>query len=53
MWRELPDGRFVLEGISPRRQARNRTLLGSLDAVAAWLQRHWLLLVTVFLGASR
>lgn len=51
MWRELPDGRVVLEGISPRRQALNRTLLGFLDAVAAWLRRHWLLLVTVFLGA--
>ena len=50
MWRELPDGRLVLDGISPRRQALNRALLGSLGAIGAWLERHWLLVLNVLLG---
>ena len=45
-WRRGPDGVMTLTGISPFRQALDRSVTGSTKRVADWFQRHWLALVT-------
>ena len=44
-WRRLPDGVMTLSGISPFRQALDKTVTGFIARVMGWFARHWLLFV--------
>lgn len=50
-WRVTRDGRVELAGISSRRLAFNQHLIRTVETNAAWLRRHWLLLLNLLLEA--
>jgi uncharacterized membrane protein len=49
-WASLPDGAFELQGISSGRRLFDRAITGTLEGAAAWLARHWLLVLSVALA---
>ncbi len=42
--------RYRLDGIGPRRQAFDRALVGTLEALDGWFRRHWLATANTVIG---